>query len=136
MGSVDYASTPLRNAVKGADNELVRALARERGFICEAPRILSTPYATLVRAAKPPGIVAGGPRLAIGFTRTLSRIARDTAHADKIYLRVFDKRYGRLMKCSLAHGGGMFESGAKTPGSGPVCSRGAPLPAGDPRLMC
>ena len=54
--SLDKAHKYSRRAAKQTDSSLVRAVASERVFICEAMRILFTPYAPAGKGLSPPAI--------------------------------------------------------------------------------
>ena len=74
--------SPLGRAAKETDNELVRALALGRELICDALRILRTPYALLAKGAKTQKMLPEGIKHAIGNVRELSRIATDVGPAE------------------------------------------------------
>ena len=58
-------------------NELVRAAAQEREFICEAIRILHVPYAPSGKGLARTAIRRKGLANARGILRSLSRMVRD-----------------------------------------------------------
>ena len=69
---IDKALGYFRRAAKQCGDPLVRAVASESEFICEAMRILSTPYA-------PPSIRPEGLIQKLAALRTLSRMVEDPA---------------------------------------------------------
>ena len=92
-GGVRAMEGPLeyfRRVVRQSDDPLVRAVASEREFICEAIRILSTPYAPPGRGLAPPSSRPEGLIQTLAVLRSLSRTARDAARVETPLLRVFD----------------------------------------------
>ena len=96
--SMDKASEHFRRVARQSDGPLARAVASEREFICEAMRILFTPYAPPGKGLAPPTIRPEGLIQTLAVPRTLSRMAKDAARAETPFLRVFDARYGYLSK--------------------------------------
>ena len=87
-----------RRAVEQSDDPLVRAAASEREFICEAMRILFTPYAPPGKGVAPPAIRPVGLIQTPAALRTLSRMVNDAVRVETPFLCVFDARYGYLLK--------------------------------------
>ena len=74
---VQFADTALeyfRQSAKQTDNSLVRAVACEREFICEAMRILYTPYAPPGKGLSPPASRPEGLSNTLGALRALPRM--------------------------------------------------------------
>ena len=90
-----------RRVVKQSDDPLVRAVASEREFICEAMRTLVTPYAPPGKGLAPPSILPEGLIQTLAALRTLSRMVKDAARAETPPLRVSDARYGYLLKYNV-----------------------------------
>ena len=79
----------------------MRAVAREREFMCDAMRILFTSYALLGKSLAPPAIRLEGMARTLGTLRTLSRVVKDAARVETPPLRVFDARYGYVVKYNM-----------------------------------
>ena len=80
---------------------LVRAVANEREFICEATRILFAPYAPSRKGLAPPTIRPEGMVQTLAALRTLSRMVVDAARIETPFLRAFEARFGYLMKYNM-----------------------------------
>ena len=98
---MDEAIGYFRRVAKRTDNSLVRAVARERKFICDAMRISYTPYAPPGKGLSPPAIRPGGLSKTLGAPRALSRMVRDAARVETPFLRAFAACYGYLLKCNM-----------------------------------
>ena len=90
-----------RRVAKHRGSPLAKASVQVRGLICEALRRLYIPYAPSVRGAGQPTVRPEGMSAALRMSRTSSRVAKDAARAESGLVRVFDSRYGYLMKYSL-----------------------------------
>ena len=99
--SMDEALEYFRRAAKRSDDPLVRAVASAREFICEALRILFTPYAPPSKSLAPPSIRPEGLIQTLAALRTLSRMVKDAARAETPFLRVCDACYGYLLKYNM-----------------------------------
>ena len=99
--SMDKALEYFRRVAKETDEELVRAVALEREFICEAMRVLFTPYAPSSKGLAPPVIRPEGLVKTLAILRTLSRMVKDAARVETPFLRVFDACYGYLLKYNM-----------------------------------
>ena len=62
METVGCALAPLRKVAGETDNALVRSFAFERESICDAARILFTPYAPAVKKSRRPKVFWRAPR--------------------------------------------------------------------------
>ena len=82
-----------RRVAMEPDCVLARALSHEREYICDAVRILFTPYAPNVKRSAPPVVLPVALRSASGIIRSLSRIAEDAARVENGCLRAFDACY-------------------------------------------
>ena len=76
-------------------------MAQEREFIRETLQITYTPNAPSSKRLAPPVIRPESLANILGIVRTLPRTVRDTARAEAPLFRVFDARYGYLMKHNL-----------------------------------
>ena len=74
--------------LRKAGSSLVRAAASEREFICDAMRILYTPYAPSGTGLPPSGDSPGGLANTLAVLRTLSRMARDAGRVETLILRI------------------------------------------------
>ena len=101
VSSMDKALEYFRRVVKESNDVLVRSVAMEREFICEAMRVLFTPYAPSVKGLAPPGIRPEGLVQTLAIFRTLSRMVKDAARVETPFLRVFDACYGYLLKYNI-----------------------------------
>ena len=90
-----------RRAVKQSDGPLMRSVASEREFICEAMRILSAPYAPPGKGLAPPSIRPEALIQTLAVLRTSSRMVKDAGRAETPFLRVFDARYGYFLRYSM-----------------------------------
>ena len=97
---------------KETDSSLVRAVDSECEFICEATRILYTPYAPSGEGLPPPAIRPEGLANTLGVLRTLFRAAKDAARPETAFLRVFVARYGYLLKYNTPLPKGQVSSAA------------------------
>ena len=87
--------------IKQSGDPRVRAVASEREFICEAMRILFTPYAPPGTGLAPPLIRLEGLIQTLAVLRTLSRMVQAAARVETPFLFVFDARYGYLLKYNM-----------------------------------
>ena len=71
-----------RHVAKQTGDPLARAVAGERGFICEFMRILFTPCAPPGTGLAPPTIRPGGLIQTSAVLRTLSRVVKDAARVE------------------------------------------------------
>ena len=101
VSSMDKALEYFRRVAKETDDTLVRAVAKEREFICEAMRVLFTPYAPSIKGLAPPGVRPEGLVQTLAIFRTLSRMVKDAARVETPFLRVFDACYGYLLKYNI-----------------------------------
>ena len=101
VNSMDKALEYFRRVAKETDDELVRAVAQEREFICDAMRVLFTPYAPSNKGLAPPVIRPEGLVKTLAIFRTLSRMVKDAARVETPFLRVFDACYGYLLKYNM-----------------------------------
>ena len=101
LRSMDRALEYFRRVVTPPDDPLMRAVASEREFICGAVRILFTPYALPGKGVAPPTIRPEGLIQTLAVLRTLSRMVGGAANAETPFLRVFDARYGYLLKYNI-----------------------------------
>ena len=99
--SMDKALEYFRRVIKESDDVLVRSIAMEREFICEAMRVLFTPYAPSVKGLAPPNVRPEGLSQTLAIFRTLSRMVKDAARVETPFLRVFDACYGYLLKYNI-----------------------------------
>ena len=99
--TMDRALEYFRRVAKETDDELVRAVAQEREFVCEAMRVLFTPYAPSSKGLAPPVIRPEGLVKTLAILRTLSRMVKDAARVETPFLRVFDACYGYLLKYNM-----------------------------------
>ena len=76
-------------------------MAQEREFFREALQISYAPNAPSGKGFAPPVIRPEGLANMLGIMRTLPRTVRDTARAEAPLFRVFDARYGYLIKYNL-----------------------------------
>ena len=90
-----------RRVGQETDSELVRAVAQEREFVCEAIRISFTPYAPSGKGLAPTAIRRMGLADARGILRSLSRIVKDAARVEAPFLRAGHVRYGYSTKYNL-----------------------------------
>ena len=88
--SMDKALEFFRRVAEQTDSPLVRAVAYEREFICEAMRILFTPYAPSGKGLAPPTMRPEGMVQTLAALRTLPRMVKDAARVETPFLRVFD----------------------------------------------
>ena len=98
---MDRALEHFRRVAKQADNPFARAAEKGREIICEAIRILYTPYAPPGKGLSPPALRPEGLPDALGFRRALSRMVKDAARVETPPLRGVDARYGHLTKYNL-----------------------------------
>ena len=80
---------------------MVCAVALERELICQAMRVLFTPYAPSSKGLAPPVIRPEGLVQTLAIFRTLSRMVKDAARVETPFLRVFDACYGYLLKYNM-----------------------------------
>ena len=99
--SMEKALEYFRRVADQSDDPLVRAVASEREFICETMRIPFTPYAPPGKGLAPPSIRPGGLVQTLAVLRTLSLLVKDAARVETPFLRVFDPRYGYLLKYNM-----------------------------------
>ena len=99
--SIDKALEYLRRVVAQSDDPLVRAVAQERVFICETMRVLFTPYCPPGKNLAPPAIRPEGLTQTLALLRSLSRMVKDAARVAAPAIRVFDARYGYLLKYNI-----------------------------------
>ena len=99
--SMDKALEYFRRVAKESKDPLVCAVAMEREFICDAMRVLFTPYAPSGKGLAPPSIRPEGLEQALAVFRTLSRMVKDAARMETPFLRVFDACYGYLLKYNM-----------------------------------
>ena len=99
--SMDKVFEYFRRVVKESNDALAQAVASEREFICEAMRVLFTPYAPSGKGLAPPTIRPEGLAQTLAVFRTLSRMVKDAARTETPFLRVFDARYGYLLKYNM-----------------------------------
>ena len=98
---MDKALEYFRRVAKESNDALVCAVAMEREFICEAMRVLFTPYAPSSKGLAPPAIRPEGLVQTLAIFRTLSRMVKDAARVETPFLRVFDACYGYLLKYNM-----------------------------------
>ena len=98
---MDKAVGYFRRVVKESNDASVQAVATEREIICEAMRVLFTPYAPSGKGLAPPTIRPEGLAQSLAVFRTLSRMVKDAARIETPFLRVFDACYGYLLKYNL-----------------------------------
>ena len=69
--------------------------------ICEAMRILSTPYAPSGKGSAPPAMRPEGMVQTLAALRTLPRMVKDAARVETPFLRVCGARYGYSLKYNM-----------------------------------
>ena len=79
--AMDKAWEHFRRVAKQTDSPLARAVANECEYICEARRILSTPYFPPGQGLTPPAVRPEGLTYTLGVLRTLPRMVKDAARA-------------------------------------------------------
>ena len=109
-----------RFVAKETGSPLVRAVAQEREFVCEALRTLYAPCSPSGHGLAPTVIRSGGLATALGIIRTLSRIVKDAARAETPSLRVLRACYAYLLK---------YNQPLSTAGVASVAPKVAPPPA-------
>ena len=98
---MDRALEYFCRAAEDADSPLGRAVANVRECICKSSRILRTLFAPSGKGWSSPVVRPGGMAPALGPMRTLSRTVKDAARGEPPFLRVFDARFGYLIKYNL-----------------------------------
>ena len=77
--SMDKALEYFRRVVRESNTVLAQSVASEREFICEAMRVLFTPYAPSGKGLAPPAIRPEGLVQTLAAFRTLYRMVTDAA---------------------------------------------------------